>query len=82
MLAKSSGGYLLGDILSEADIRLYTTIVRFDTVYVQHFKCNIGTIRHNYPNLNKWLKNLYWNMSEFKETTNFEHIKNHYTKAS
>ena len=46
MLAKSSGKYLLGDELTEADIRLYVTIVRFDPVYVQHFKCNIGTIRH------------------------------------
>lgn len=49
MLAKSSGKYLLGDELTEADIRLYVTIVRFDPVYVQHFKCNIGTIRHKYP---------------------------------
>lgn len=79
MLSKG-GPYLLGQELSEADIRLYPTIVRFDPVYVQHFKCDLGTIRHNYPLINKWLKNLYWNNDAFKLTTNFEHIKKHYTK--
>jgi len=48
MLSKSSGKYLLGNELTEADIRLYVTIIRFDPVYVQHFKTNIGTIRHKY----------------------------------
>lgn len=70
--------YLVGNQLTEADVRLYTTIVRFDPVYVGHFKCNIGTIRHDYPNLNRWLKNLYWNNAAFKDTTDFEHIKKHY----
>jgi len=70
--------YLIGGKLTEADVRLFTTIVRFDPVYVGHFKCNIGTIRHNYPNLNRWLKNLYWKNDAFKSTTNFEHIKTHY----
>jgi glutathionyl-hydroquinone reductase len=46
ILTKSSGKYLLGNELTEADIRLYVTIVRFDPVYVQHFKTNIGSIRH------------------------------------
>jgi len=46
MLTKSK--YLLGDELTEADIRLYVTIIRFDPVYVQHFKTNLGTIRHKY----------------------------------
>jgi putative glutathione S-transferase len=44
ILAKSK--YLFGDTLTEADIRLYVTIIRFDVVYVQHFKCNIGMIRY------------------------------------
>lgn len=75
-LIKQNGGpYVLGEALTELDIRLYATIVRFDTVYVQHFKTNLGTIRHDYPVLNNWLKNLYWNVSGFRETTDFKHIK-------
>ena len=41
--------YLVGNTLTEADIRLFPTIVRFDPVYVGHFKCNIRTIRDGYP---------------------------------
>jgi putative glutathione S-transferase len=48
ILAASPGKYLLGDELTEVDVRLFTTIVRFDPVYVQHFKCNVGMIRHEY----------------------------------
>ncbi|KAG8949806.1 S-glutathionyl-(chloro)hydroquinone reductase [Tulasnella sp. 419] len=70
--------YLIGDRLTEADIRLFTTIVRFDPVYHGHFKCNLGSIRHDYPELNRWLKNLYWNNPAFKDTINFDHIKTHY----
>lgn len=73
--------YLLGDELTEADIRLYTTIVRFDPVYVQHFKVNLGMIRHDYPHINQWLKYLYWKVPGFQETTDFDHIKLHYTKS-
>ena len=50
------GRILLGNQLTEADIRLYTTIIRFDPVYVQHFKCNIGTIRTHYPYIHNWLR--------------------------
>ncbi len=56
-------------------MRAYATVIRFDTVYVQHFKCNLGTIRHDYPHLYEWLKNLYWNVRGFRETTDFKHIK-------
>lgn len=75
LLAENKGPYILGEEMTEVDLRLYPTLIRFDTVYVQHFKCNLGTLRHDYPRLNNWLKNLYWNVSGFKETTNFKHIK-------
>ncbi|KAL0243967.1 hypothetical protein I308_105230 [Cryptococcus tetragattii IND107] len=70
--------FLVGGRLTEADIRLYTTVVRYDPVYHSHFKCNIGSIRHDYPHVNRWLKNLYWNYPAFKDTTNFDHIKELY----
>jgi len=70
--------YLIGNQLTEADVRLYTTIVRFDPVYHGHFKCNFRTIRGGYPNLNRWMKNLYWKNDAFKSTTEFNHIKTHY----
>lgn len=50
-------------------------------MYVQHFKCNIRDIRSGYPHLHKWMRNLYWNVPAFKDTTNWLHIKNHYTKS-
>lgn len=70
--------YLIGDVLTEADVRLWVTIVRFDPVYVGHFKCNFRTIRSGYPAINSWMKKLYWKNSAFKDSTNFEHIKTHY----
>ena len=57
------------------------TIVRFDTVYVQHFKCNIRDIRSGYPALHRWMRNLYWKHEAFKSTTQFDHIKWHYTRS-
>jgi len=81
-LQKSSTPYLLSSPhVTEADIRLYTTAVRFDPVYVQHFKCNIRDIRSGYPLIHKWMRHLYWDYPGFKDTTNFEHIKKHYTKS-
>ncbi|KZT59226.1 hypothetical protein CALCODRAFT_493772 [Calocera cornea HHB12733] len=74
----ASGPYLFGARLTEADVRLYTTIVRFDVAYHGNFKCNLGSIRHNYPLLNGWLKNLYWNNTAFGGTTRFDHIKGGY----
>ena len=69
--------FLIGPKLTESDIRLYTTIVRFDPVYHGHFKCNFRTIRDGYPLMHRWLQNLYWNYPEFKDTTDFNHIKTH-----
>jgi putative glutathione S-transferase len=81
-LAESTTPYLLSaPHVTEADVRLYTTIVRFDPVYVQHFKCNIRDIRSGYPHIHKWLRHLYWDYPAFKNTTEFEHIKKHYTKS-
>jgi glutathionyl-hydroquinone reductase len=76
-----SSVFYFGDTVTEADIRLYTTIVRFDPVYVQHFKTNIRDIRSGYPAIHRWLRHLYWDIPAFKETTQFEHIKKHYTKS-
>lgn len=61
--------------MTEVDLRAYGTIIRFDVVYVNHFKCNLGTIRGNYPVIHEWVKNLYWNVEGFRETTDFRHIK-------
>nr|AIL25487.1 GSTN-23 [Exophiala pisciphila] len=81
MVAANGGPYILGKDLTELDIRAYATVVRFDTIYVQHFKCNLGTIRHDYPQLNNWLKHLFWHVKGFRETTDFKHIKENYTKS-
>jgi putative glutathione S-transferase len=68
--------YLVGETLTEADWRLFTTLVRFDPVYVGHFKCNIRRIA-DYPNLWNYTRALY-QMPGIAETVNFEHIKSHY----
>ncbi|WP_298870277.1 glutathione S-transferase family protein [uncultured Psychrobacter sp.] len=68
--------YLLGNTITEADWRLFTTLVRFDAVYVGHFKCNIRRIV-DYPNLWGYLRDLY-QVPGIAETVNIEHIKAHY----
>ena len=68
--------YLVGEYLTEADIRLFTTLIRFDAVYHGHFKCNLRRIA-DYPNLSNWLREIYqW--PGIAETVDFQHIKNHY----
>ena len=68
--------YLAGVYLTEADIRLFTTLIRFDAVYYSHFKCNARRI-DDYANLSNWLRELYqW--PGISETVNFTHIKGHY----
>lgn len=81
LIARNGGPFVLGAALTEVDVRAYVTVVRFDVVYVQHFKCNLGTIRGEYPQVNNWLKNLYWNVEGFRETTDFRHVKENYTKS-
>ena len=68
--------YLLGNTITEADWRLFTTLVRFDAVYVGHFKCNIRRIV-DYPNLSGYLRDLY-QVPGIAETVSIEHIKAHY----
>ena len=68
--------YLLGDDITEADWRLFTTLIRFDPVYVGHFKCNVKRIV-DYPNLWRFTRSLYA-YPGVEETVHFDHIKNHY----
>ena len=68
--------YLAGEYLTEADWRLFTTLIRFDAVYHGHFKCNLRRIA-DYPNLSNWLRELYqW--PGIADTVDFTHIKGHY----
>ncbi|SUD90673.1 glutathione S-transferase family protein [Psychrobacter phenylpyruvicus] len=68
--------YLTGDTITEADWRLFTTLVRFDPVYVGHFKCNIRRIV-DYPNLWGYTRDLY-QVPGVAETVDMAHIKTHY----
>ena len=68
--------YLLGDFLTEADWRLFPTLLRFDLVYYSHFKCNLRRII-DYPNLWAYTRDLYQHPG-ISETINFDHIKKHY----
>ncbi|KAJ5539400.1 hypothetical protein N7513_007732 [Penicillium frequentans] len=81
IVAQHGGPFVLGKEMTELDVRLYATLIRFDTVYVQHFKCNLGTIRHDYPVLNNWLKGVYWDVEAAQASTDFKHIKENYTKS-
>lgn len=72
----TSKRYLMGSILTEADWRLFTTLVRFDAVYVGHFKCNIRRIA-DYPALSNYLRELY-QMPKIAQTVDIDSIKTHY----
>ncbi|EDY86797.1 glutathione S-transferase, C-terminal domain protein [gamma proteobacterium HTCC5015] len=68
--------YLVGAHITEADWRLFTTLVRFDAVYVGHFKCNLRRIA-DYPNLSNYLRDLY-QQPGIAETTDIPFIQRHY----
>ncbi|CAG8485161.1 3387_t:CDS:2 [Paraglomus occultum] len=73
----SEHDFLVGDTFTEADIRLWTTIVRFDPVYHGHFKCNAKSIEKDYPNILRWARRIY-QMPKVAQTVNMHHIKYHY----
>lgn len=75
----SQSRFLVGDRITEADWRLFTTLIRFDAVYHGHFKCNRQRIE-DFPNIKEFVRELYqW--PGVKETVNFEHIKGHYYRS-
>lgn len=71
--------WLVGGQLTEADIRLWTTLIRFDPVYHGHFKCNIRRIA-DYPNLAAFTRRIY-DLDGLAETVNFKHIQHHYYES-
>jgi len=75
----SSQRYLVGNRLTEADWRLFATLIRFDSVYVGHFKCNIRRLA-DYPNLSAYVRDLY-QVPGVAETVSMEHIKRHYYES-
>jgi glutathionyl-hydroquinone reductase len=68
--------FLFGDQITEADVRLWVTLARFDSVYYSHFKANLRRLT-DYTNLWRYARDLY-SLPAFRETTNFGHIKRHY----
>jgi putative glutathione S-transferase len=68
--------YLVGGQITEADWRLFTTLIRFDTVYYSHFKCNLRRVA-DYPNLGNYLRDLYA-VPGVAETVSIDQIKRHY----
>ena len=72
----SENRYLVGSQLTEADWRLFTTLIRFDAVYHGHFKTNLKRIE-DFPNISNYLRELYQHPG-VAETVNMEHIKSHY----
>lgn len=68
--------YLLGDQITEADLRLFTTLIRFDSVYYGHFKCNLRSLE-SYQNIAGYVRDLY-QQDGIANTVDFFHIKRHY----
>ena len=75
----SAQRYLCGEQLTEADIRLFTTLIRFDMVYVGHFKCNLRRIA-DYPALSAYVRDVY-QLPGIAETVRPDHIKGHYYRS-
>lgn len=75
----SNSLFLIGENITEADWRLFTTMIRFDAVYVGHFKCNLRRIA-DYPALSVYLKRLL-DVPGVMQTINMAHIKNHYYQS-
>jgi putative glutathione S-transferase len=68
--------YMCGSVMTEADVALFTTLLRFDVVYYSHFKCNVRRIQ-DYENLSGYLRDIY-QMADVRKTCRLDHIKTHY----
>ncbi|CAG7733559.1 unnamed protein product [Allacma fusca] len=76
ILRKTPGGFLLGETLTESDVRLFPTLIRFDPIYVNVFKCNLSRVQ-DFPHLSAWLKRVF-EVEGIRDTVNMRHIKNFY----
>ena len=76
----SAQRYLTGPRLTEADVRLFTTLIRFDAVYVGHFKCNVRTLSSGYPATFGFMRELY-QMEAVRPTVDLYHCKHHYYQS-
>lgn len=80
-LLSDGRSFINGSEMTETDVRLFTSIVRFDPAYCGALKCNNRMIRFDYPNIHNWLRRLYWGNEVFKHNTFFDHIKEGYYKT-
>ncbi len=84
---KRPGPYLFGESITDADVRLFPTIARFDVAYHTLFMCNRKMIRHDYPGIQRWYERLYWDEGEgtrgaFRKSTYFEACRKGYAHAA